>query len=77
MTSRRVVESSWSSLEMPVVDATLCTGCGWCVEACPTECLAMHASLPCLPRPRDCVSCGLCALVCPAAAIRMEKSGEA
>ncbi len=69
--NRRVVETHWRGVEMPAVLETRCTGCGWCVEVCPTQCLAMGAHLPSLPRPLDCVSCTLCALVCPADAIEM------
>jgi formate hydrogenlyase subunit 6/NADH:ubiquinone oxidoreductase subunit I len=69
---KRVPESLWRQVELPVLDATLCTGCSWCVAVCPTECLAMGPHLPWLPRPLDCVSCELCALVCPANALRME-----
>src|SRR5262249_58010403 len=68
----RVVEPHWRLVELPVVDATRCTGCGWCALACPTECLAMGRRLPWLPRPLDCVSCTLCALICPADAVAMK-----
>jgi MinD superfamily P-loop ATPase len=68
----RVVEPWWRQLELPVVEETLCTGCGWCPEVCPTTCLAMGRRLPWLPRPLDCVSCGLCVLICPANALRMD-----
>ena len=68
----RVVESHWRLVELPVVDETICTGCGWCVAVCPTDCLAMSAHLPCLSRPLDCISCSLCVLICPAKALRME-----
>lgn len=71
-TKKRVVEPLWRRVELPVVDDALCTGCGWCVAVCPTECLASGAHVPWLPRPLDCVSCALCMLVCPADAIRME-----
>jgi len=68
----RIVESQWQTVELPVVDPTRCTGCGWCPDVCPTDCLAMSKHLPWLPRPLDCVSCGLCAFICPADAITME-----
>ena len=68
----RVVEPHWRFVELPVVNAARCTGCGWCPAVCPTECLAMGAHLPWLPRPLDCVSCGLCVLICPANALEMK-----
>ncbi|MBM4068637.1 MAG: 4Fe-4S dicluster domain-containing protein [Planctomycetes bacterium] len=57
--------------EIPVVDASRCTGCGDCPAVCPTTCLEMAGRLPWLPRPGHCVSCGLCVAICPAAALRM------
>jgi formate hydrogenlyase subunit 6/NADH:ubiquinone oxidoreductase subunit I len=59
------------SIELPILDETLCTGCGTCPEACPTACLAMGPHLPWLPRPAECVACALCVEVCPAAALQM------
>jgi NAD-dependent dihydropyrimidine dehydrogenase PreA subunit len=58
--------------ELPFLDETTCTGCGVCVEVCPTDCLEMAGPLPWMSQPQMCVSCSLCALVCPAAALRME-----
>ena len=57
--------------ELPLLDETLCTGCGDCVRVCPTACLEMDGALPWLARPGDCTSCTLCALVCPADALRL------
>jgi formate hydrogenlyase subunit 6/NADH:ubiquinone oxidoreductase subunit I len=57
--------------ELPAVDATICTGCGDCVRACPTNCLEMAGPIPWLPRPLDCISCTLCVLICPADALAM------
>ena len=71
-TKKHVVEPHWRQVELPVVDETRCNGCGWCVDVCPTHCLAMGPHLPWLIRPLDCVSCTLCALVCPAVAIEMK-----
>ena len=60
-----------TSPELPVLNETLCTGCGDCVRICPTDCLAMDGLLPWLPRPSACVSCTLCVLVCPVKALDM------
>jgi formate hydrogenlyase subunit 6/NADH:ubiquinone oxidoreductase subunit I len=62
---------AWKWLALPVLDETLCTGCGWCPEVCPTACLAMGTHMPWLPRPWDCVSCGLCVDVCPTGALSL------
>jgi Fe-S-cluster-containing hydrogenase component 2 len=59
--------------ELPLLNEARCTGCGDCVVACPTQCLAMAGSLPWLPRPGDCVSCALCVIVCPTGALRMSE----
>jgi formate hydrogenlyase subunit 6/NADH:ubiquinone oxidoreductase subunit I len=61
----------WKGVDLPALDAALCTGCGLCPEVCPTSCLEMGSHVPWLPRPADCVSCSLCVLVCPAGALRM------
>lgn len=57
--------------ELPNVDETACIGCGDCVAACPTLCLALAGPVPWLARPADCVSCAACAVVCPTEAITM------
>ena len=57
--------------ELPMLDDTRCTGCGDCVPACPTDCLAMAGPLPWLPRPTDCISCALCVFICPMQALAM------
>jgi NAD-dependent dihydropyrimidine dehydrogenase PreA subunit len=58
-------------IELPLLDETRCSGCADCVAVCPTDCLAMLRTTPCLARPTDCVSCGLCVLVCPSAALSL------
>lgn len=59
--------------EKPKVDPDLCTGCGICVDTCPTGALAMNEdeTLAVLANPDDCDSCASCAEACPAEAITM------
>ncbi len=63
--------------ELPVLDETRCVGCGDCVTACPTDCLAMAGVQPWLPRPLDCIRCALCVLVCPTQALALEDAEPA
>jgi ferredoxin len=64
-------------IELPLLDAARCTGCGDCVVVCPTACLEMAGAVPWLPRPGECISCALCALVCPDDALRLVRPAEA
>lgn len=58
--------------ERPVVNESRCIGCGDCVAVCPTNCLAMAAGRPWMPRPGDCIACGACEAVCPTEAIQLK-----
>jgi len=73
---------------LPAIATDRCTGCGWCVAACPPLVLSLqapgehrwgkkHAVLDDAP---GCTGCALCALRCPFGAIRMVRtpgSGQA
>lgn len=61
---------------LPIVLADRCTGCGDCVQVCPTRCLERGAMVPWLPRPADCIVCGLCSSICPAEAVRLAHPGD-
>jgi 2-oxoglutarate ferredoxin oxidoreductase subunit delta len=59
-----------------------CKGCGFCVEFCPRQVLAMSQQSnakgyhpPVLIDDSECVNCGLCALLCPDFAIYVEDGG--
>jgi len=59
-----------------------CKGCGFCVEFCPRQLLAMSRRTntrgyhpPEIEDDSDCVNCGLCALLCPDFAIYVEDGG--
>lgn len=64
---------------LPTIDPARCTGCGWCVAACPPHVLSLQvlgdgrwgpkrAALHDAP---GCTGCALCAVRCPFDAIRM------
>jgi 4Fe-4S ferredoxin len=70
---------------LPTIDMALCTGCGLCVDQCPTRAVEMGARAvelgdarsmndilrPVIVRPGDCVYCGLCEEMCPEGAIAL------
>lgn len=53
------------------VDKEVCTGCGTCVDACPSEAIAMVEGKAVVD-PEKCVDCGLCVNECPVEAISMQ-----
>lgn len=55
----------------PIIDAETCTGCGDCVEVCPTEALAMRDNLAVVADPEACNYCGYCEPICPVGAIEL------
>ncbi len=69
----------------PHIDASLCSACNMCVDACGKD--ALRLTLPAfrgdlrvfayLAAPDACVGCGICADTCPLGAIAMEKEAQA
>jgi thioredoxin reductase (NADPH) len=59
----------------PVIDASLCLGCGACVKACPEqphhEVLGLIGGKAALVGPTDCIGHGACKTVCPFDAITL------
>lgn len=66
------------SVALPLVDTRRCTGCGWCVAACPWHLLSLQAQgwqkKAVLNQAEHCTGCGLCAEKCPFAVITMVDS---
>ena len=58
---------SWA---LPRIELALCSGCGVCVQRCPTHSVAMIANRPSFVRPADCTYCGECEARCPEGAIK-------
>lgn len=61
------VRDGWA---LPEINAEKCTGCGTCVEQCPTQAVEMTEEGPCIVRPQDCTYCTDCEAICPEGAIQ-------
>lgn len=57
------------SSSLPLIDQEKCTGCGDCVEACPTHAVEVISNKAAVVRPQDCNYCTACEPVCPEEAI--------
>jgi len=54
-----------------VVDKEKCTGCGDCVEACPSNAITMQEEKAQIS-PDDCIDCGACVDACSTGSMKME-----
>jgi len=56
---------------LPVIREERCTGCGLCVDYCPTDAVEMIDMRPVITHPQDCAYCGVCEEMCSAGAIEL------
>ncbi|NQT30188.1 MAG: 4Fe-4S binding protein [Candidatus Saganbacteria bacterium] len=55
-----------------VIDESLCTGCGICLDACPKQALELVDGLAKLTKPEACDGDGACVGACPVSAISLK-----
>ena len=51
------------------IEDEICTGCGACINSCPTDVIRMDAGKARVAYPADCQGCFLCEFDCPVDAI--------
>lgn len=76
--SRRDLLKRLSPLGKVELDTLKCTGCGLCVQDCPTGALTASSSeetdtYQLLFKHDDCVACGRCVELCPEKCLRLER----
>ena len=62
-----------STYHLAVIDHGACTGCGTCVDWCPTDAIALSEEGLAVRDESACLGCGVCARFCPEAAISLKE----
>jgi len=62
-----------STYYLSVIDADACTGCGSCVEGCPTDAIVIGDDGVACRDANACLGCGVCARFCPESAIALKE----
>jgi ferredoxin len=58
-----------------LIDASMCSGCGECVEVCVVEAIHLENAGPVVDD-ELCVACGACEAACPTGAIQLSEVTE-
>ena len=56
---------------IPQIDEQICTGCGDCITACPTDALKLLEDVAVVREPDACNYCGICEMICPVEAVSL------
>jgi ferredoxin len=59
----------WIQHPTPLIDPLRCSGCGQCIEVCPTGALALVGGKARVVQAEACDYTGLCEMTCPMEAI--------
>ncbi len=62
-----------STYYLSMIDKDTCTGCGTCVDWCPTDAIALDDNQLAQREETACIGCGLCARFCPDEAISLKE----
>jgi len=62
-----------STYHLSVIDTQSCTGCGTCVEWCPTDAIVLNEEGPAQRDENACFGCGVCSRFCPEEAISLKE----
>ena len=62
-----------STYYVSVIDVSLCTGCGTCVDLCPTDAIVLNAENLAERNADACLGCGVCARFCSEEAISLKE----
>ena len=62
-----------STYHLAVVDPEVCSGCGTCVEWCPTEAMELNSDGTAQADEKACFGCGVCSRFCPEGAIALKE----
>jgi Pyruvate/2-oxoacid:ferredoxin oxidoreductase delta subunit len=62
-----------STYHLSVIDEDACTGCGTCVDWCPTDAIALNDDGIARREESACLGCGVCSRFCPEEAISLQE----
>jgi ferredoxin len=62
-----------STFYLSVINPEACTGCGICVERCPTDAISLNEAGYAQRDESACLGCGICSRFCPEEAIALKE----